>query len=86
MWLAIPDIIDWSGVTGFAYRKGAGDNEIETVLNLEKFLFTLRKNATLDTIKHREILMRFADGAPPRILMRLNVFMPRLNMTRNYLY
>lgn len=64
MWLAVPDIVDWSQVTGFRYGPSSGDTEIEENLDLERFLTTLRKGATLETIKRREILMLMASGVP----------------------
>lgn len=64
MWLAVPDIVDWSQITGFRYSSTSTDTEIEPNLDLAKFLTTLRRNATLETVKKREILMLMASGAP----------------------
>ncbi len=66
MWLAVPDIIDWSQVTGFSYAPSSSENNSEPNLDLEKFLSTLRKDATLETVKRKEILMLFASGVPPQ--------------------
>jgi uncharacterized protein (TIGR04141 family) len=66
MWLAIPDLIDWSGVTGFSYGGNVQDIEVDPVLDLDRFVSTLRKDATLETVKRREIFMVFSDGAPPK--------------------
>ena len=65
MWLAIPDIVDWSNVAGFSYRAEAEGTDIQEVLYLEKFLDTLRSNATLDTVKRRDIYMIYTDGRVP---------------------
>lgn len=64
MWLAVPDIVDWSQVTGFRYAPISDEEEIEANLDLASFLTTLRKGATLETVKRREILMLMASGAP----------------------
>ncbi len=64
MWLAIPDIIDWSGITGFAYSNNAQDDEIDPVLDLDRFLSTLRSDATLETLKRRDIFLVLSDGSP----------------------
>lgn len=37
MWLAIPDIVDWSNVAGFSYRAEAEGTDIQEILYLEKF-------------------------------------------------
>lgn len=66
MWLAVPDIVDWSQVTGFSYSQASSEREIETSLDLARFLTTLRKGATLDTVKRKEILMIMASGVPPQ--------------------
>ncbi|RED04693.1 TIGR04141 family sporadically distributed protein [Ectopseudomonas oleovorans] len=66
MWLAIPDLIDWSGVTEFSYSSNFQDGEVDPILDLDRFLSTLRKGATLDTVKRREIFMIFSDGAPSK--------------------
>jgi uncharacterized protein (TIGR04141 family) len=62
MWLAIPEIIDWSQVTGFAYSQTSDTTQIDAQLDLAKFLTTLRKGATLETVKGKEILMVMANG------------------------
>lgn len=62
MWLAVPDIVDWGQVTGFRYAPNSDD--IEAGLDLAKFLTTLRKGATLETVKRREILMLMTSGVP----------------------
>lgn len=74
MWLAVPDIVNWVEVRGFSYRGSGGEGEnvdVETNLDLATFLATLRTNATLETVKNREILMLMAGGAPPQ---RFNAF------------
>ncbi len=63
MWLAVPDIVDWSQVTGFRYTTSE-DAAIEEHLDLAKFVTTLRKDATLETVKKREIFMLMASGVP----------------------
>lgn len=65
MWLAVPDIVDWSQVTGFCYST-ASDADIEVGLDLARFLTTLRTGATIETVKRREILMLMASGVPPQ--------------------
>lgn len=64
-WLAIPDIVDWSQVTGFSYKPITEEENIEANLDLNNFLQTLRKGATLETIKNREIYLQMANGIPP---------------------
>jgi uncharacterized protein (TIGR04141 family) len=64
MWLAVPDIVDWSQVTGFRYAPTSDQTDIEANLDLARFLTTLRKGATLETVKRREILMIMASGLP----------------------
>lgn len=64
MWLAVPEIIDWSQVAGFSYAPTADEMDIEESLDLERFLKTLRKGATLETVKRREILILMANGMP----------------------
>lgn len=72
MWLAVPDIVDWAQVTGFTYGAARAENmEVQTNLEIEAFLNSLRKGATLDTVKHKEILMLMSAGQPPQ---RLNAF------------
>lgn len=66
MWLAVPDIVDWSQVTGFHYAPTSDEADVEANLDLARFLTTLRKDATLETVKRREILMLMASGAPPQ--------------------
>lgn len=66
MWLAVPDIVDWSQVTGFRYSSALAEGEVEPSLDLKKFLATLRKDATLETVKRKEILMVMASGVPPQ--------------------
>lgn len=65
MWLAIPDIVDWSNVAGFSYRAEALSTDIQEILYLEKFLDTFRGDATLDTVKRRDIFMIHTDGRVP---------------------
>lgn len=71
MWLAVPDVIDWSQVTGFSYSSFADETDVETNLDLVKFLGTFRKGATLETLKRREILMLMSSGVPAQ---RFNAF------------
>lgn len=71
MWLAVPDIVDWSQVTGFSYAPPSGEGGVEINLDLASFLATLRKGATLETVKRREILMVMASGVPAQ---RFNAF------------
>lgn len=65
MWLAVPDIVDWSNVAGFSYRAEAEGTDIQEILYLEKFLDTFRRDATLDTVKRRDIYMIHTDGRVP---------------------
>ncbi len=65
MWLAIPEIVDWSNVAGFSYRAEAEGTDIQEVLYLDKFLDTFRSNATLETVKRRDIYMIHTDGRLP---------------------
>ena len=65
MWLAVPDIVDWSNVAGFSYRSEVDSTDIHEILYLEKFLATLRSDATLETIKRRDIYMIHTDGRAP---------------------
>lgn len=70
MWLSVPEIFDWSEVTGFRY--GTTDKgEIESDLDLKEFMSTLRKGATIETIKRKEIIMQMSSGIPSR---RINAF------------
>lgn len=71
MWLAVPDVIDWSQVTGFSYSSVADETDVETNLDLTRFLGTFRKGATLETLKRREILMLMSSGVPAQ---RFNAF------------
>ena len=64
MWLAVPDIVDWSQVTGFSYAPSSPEIHSESNLDLAKFLSTLRDDATLETVKGKEILMLLASGVP----------------------
>lgn len=66
MWLAIPDLIDWTSVTGFAYNRTPDSDDIDPVLDLGRFFSTFRKGATLDTLKRREIFLILSSGSPPR--------------------
>jgi len=63
-WLAIPEIVDWSQITGFQYGPSEELSNIHANLDLSRFLDTLKAGATLDTIKRREIFMVTAGGAP----------------------
>ncbi|MEH6689385.1 MAG: DUF6119 family protein [Halopseudomonas sabulinigri] len=65
MWLAIPDIVDWSNVDGFSYRAGAEKSDVQQILDLDGFMDTLRKNATLETVKRRDIYIAYTDGRAP---------------------
>lgn len=69
MWLAIPDIINWNSVSGFSYKPDPDDSEVQESLHLDKFLETLRSDATLETIKRREIYLMRSDGRPPERFM-----------------
>lgn len=62
-WLAIPEIVDWSQITGFQYGPSEELSDIYANLDLSKFLETLRAGATLETVKRRDILMVTASDA-----------------------
>lgn len=70
-WLAVPEIVDWSQITGFQYGPSEELSDIHANLDFSKFLDTLKVGATLDAIKRREILMVTAGGAPAQ---RFNAF------------
>lgn len=68
MWMAVPEIIEWHDFKAFAYTSAqaeSGDN-LPQVLDIAEFRQTLRKDATLETLKHRKIYMLSSTGAPPR--------------------
>ncbi len=71
IWLAIPDIIDWSQVTGFSYISTSTTEQLDESLDLARLLGTLRKDATLETVKRREIFMHLSTGVPAQ---RFNAF------------
>lgn len=68
MWLAIPEIVDWVDITGFGYDKKEieGDEPLDSFLNIERLRESLRSNATLDTLRNKNIFMVLSTGAPPR--------------------
>jgi uncharacterized protein (TIGR04141 family) len=65
MWMAVPEIVDWANVTGFCYKVESCQDELDSYLDLSKFLASLRKNANLETVKKREVYMMKSQGEPP---------------------
>lgn len=56
MWMAIPDIIDWEGVKGFAYTAAQSKGtKLVNLLDIQEFKDTFSSTATLETLKHRSV-------------------------------
>lgn len=55
IWLSIPEIIDWTAVTGFMYSRGRG--EVHPDVTLDGFLKTLEpgESITLDLLRTRRV-------------------------------
>lgn len=69
MWMAVPDIVDWSEITGFAYTKEKlRDNELATMLDLAEFKATLKAGADIGTLKRHQIF-QVLSGLPPKPLI-----------------
>lgn len=68
MWLAIPEILDWMDVTGFAYSRKqlAETDSLFTKLEIQDLKSSLRTGAVVGTLKHTSIFMVTASGTPPQ--------------------
>ena len=68
MWLAIPEILDWADITGFAYSRKqlAEADTLFTKLDIQDLKSSLRAGAVVGTLKHTPIFMVTASGAPPQ--------------------
>ncbi len=64
VWLAIPEIIEWSTVKGFMYT--GGQREVHPDINLQGFLKTVKTDApfTLDLLRQRKVNCADADHNP----------------------
>ena len=67
VWMAIPEIVDWHDVDGFSYSAPGGNRpeELSQFLDVGDFVSSLRRNATLKTLKGRLIYMWLGSSAHP---------------------
>lgn len=83
MWMAIPEILDWSEVEGFKYRATA-DGELHSNLSLTEFVKTFRKDTTLNTFKQRVIYMAMSKGHPVKTFNAYRCLYSELRLGKDF--
>ncbi len=65
LWLAVPEIIDWSGIAGFRYRENG--TELYDDLHITEFLRHRRNlnTLTVDRLKQKRAYAVYSDGSRP---------------------
>lgn len=67
IWMAIPEVIDWEDVGGFSYSPPKeGDDDFDEFLDIAAFARSLRKSASVQTLKARHVYMISSSGRPAR--------------------
>lgn len=66
IWLAIPEILEWSGLRGFKYKKNITDEEIYEVLDLELFISTFEKGFSIEALKRRDVFVVYSNEVPDK--------------------
>lgn len=55
MWLAAPEIIDWTNISGFSYWAINDETVLSQFMEIKDFRDTFNKNSSLSTLKSRKI-------------------------------
>ncbi|MEB7915091.1 hypothetical protein GRW77_13430 [Escherichia coli] len=66
IWMAIPDILDWSGLKGFKFHKNSNDSEVYEILDLELFVSTFKPKFTIDKFKRKDIYIVYSNETPDK--------------------
>lgn len=65
IWMAIPDILDWSGLKGFKFQKNSNDDVYE-ILDFELFVSTFKSELTIDKFKKKDIYIVYSNETPDK--------------------
>lgn len=66
IWMAIPDILDWSGLKGFKFQKNSKDDEVYEILDFELFVSTFKSEFTIDNFKKKDIYIVYSNETPDK--------------------
>lgn len=69
IWMSVPEIVEWQDIKGFAYTSNQiADDDLPQTLEVTDFRKTFRSDASLETLKKRNIYVVSSTGLPPRTI------------------
>ena len=69
IWMSVPEITEWQDIKGFAYTSNQiTADDLPQILEVSDFRKTFRSDASLDTLKKRNIHVVSSTGLPPRTM------------------